>query len=485
MVRFSIVSKIIGQLLFLEAAMMMVCLVMAICYREDDVMAFLISMVFTVCGGLVFKFYGRNAGNELNRREAYLVVALIWVVFCAFGMLPLLISGYVPSVTDAYFETMSGFTTTGATIIDDVECLPHTILFWRSLTHWIGGLGIVFFTIAILPSVVGGSIKVFAAESTGPMQTKMHPRLSTDAKWIWMVYLAITAACVLSFRVAGMGLFDCVCYSMSIAGTGGFATHNDSLAHFGSPAIEYIGTLFQFLAGMNFTLIYVVLFKGQIKKLFINSEFKLYCWVIAVSTALIAYFLVSRSGYELDDAVRHALFQTVTFITTTGMFSDDAGLWPHFTWVVLGFCMFIGSCAGSTSGGFKCIRGVMVLKIIRNELRQILHPNAVLPIKINRQNIQMSHVPSLLAFFVTYILICLFASTVIILSGVDDTNSITIALSSISNVGPALGKTIGPTMSWSSLPEGVKWLCSLLMLIGRLEIMTVLVLFTRGFWKEN
>lgn len=485
MVRFDIVSKIIGQLLFLEGGMMLSCLVMALCYREDDAMAFLISMMLTICSGLIFKYLGRNAGNELNRREAYLVVALIWVVFCAFGMLPLLISGYVPSVTDAYFETMSGFTTTGATIIDDVECLPHTILFWRSLTHWIGGLGIVFFTIAILPSVVGGSIKVFAAESTGPIKTKMHPRLSTDAKWIWTVYLAITASCVLFFHAAGMGLFDSVCFSMSIAGTGGFATYNDSLAHFNSPSIEYIATVFQFLAGMNFTLIYVVLFKRQFTKLLTNSEFKLYCFVIAIATSLIAYFLVSRSGYGASDAVRHALFQVVTFITTTGMFTDDAGQWPHFTWVVLGFCMFIGSCAGSTSGGLKCIRGVMILKIIRNEFKQILHPNAVLPIKINRQNIQMNHVPSLLAFFVTYILICLLAATVIILAGVDDTNAITIALSSLSNVGPALGNTIGPTMSWSSLPEGVKWLCSLLMLIGRLEIMTVLVLFTHSFWKEN
>lgn len=282
-----------------------------------------------------------------------------------------------------------------------------------------------------------------------------------------------------------MGLFDSVCFSMSIAGTGGFATYNDSLAHFNSPSIEYIATVFQFLAGMNFTLIYVVLFKRQFTKLLTNSEFKLYCFVIAIATSLIAYFLISRSGYGASDAVRHALFQVMTFITTTGMFTDDAGQWPHFTWVVLGFCMFIGSCAGSTSGGFKCIRGVMILKIIRNEFKQILHPNAVLPIKINRQNIQMNHVPSLLAFFVTYILICLLAATVIILAGVDDTNAITIALSSLSNVGPALGNTIGPTMSWSSLPEGVKWLCSLLMLIGRLEIMTVLVLFTHSFWKEN
>ncbi len=485
MVNFGIVSKIIGQLLFLECGMMLVGLIMAMCYREDDVMAFALSMVATACGALVFKYFGRNAGNELNRREAYLVVALIWVVFCAFGMLPFLISGYIPSVTDAYFETMSGFTTTGATIIDDVECLPHTILFWRSFTHWIGGLGIVFFTIAILPSIVGGSIKVFAAESTGPMKSKMHPRLSTDAKWIWMVYLALTAACALLFCLFGMEVFDSVCYSMSITGTGGFAPHNNSIAHYGSDAIEYIATLFQFLAGMNFTLIYVVMFKGQVGKLYRNSEFKLYCSVIAVSTLIIMYFLVSRSGYDVERAFRVSLFQVVTFITTTGMFSDNAGLWPHFTWVVLGICMFIGSCAGSTSGGFKCIRGVMVLKIIRNEFKQILHPNAVLPVKINGQNVQMDKVPSLLAFFVSYILICLVASMVIILSGVDDTNSITIALSSISNVGPALGSTIGPTMSWSSLPDGIKWLCSLLMLIGRLEIMTVLVLFTRSFWKEN
>lgn len=485
MVRFSIISKIIGQLLFLEAGMMLVCLIMALCYHEDDVMGFLTSMMLTTCGGLVFRYMGRNAGNELNRREGYLIVALVWVVFCAFGMLPLLISGYVTDVTNAYFETMSGFTTTGASILDDVECLPHTILFWRSLTHWIGGLGIVFFTIAILPSIVGGSIKVFAAESTGPFKTKMHPRLSTDAKWIWMVYLAITVTCAVLFNVSGMEMFDSVCYSMSIAATGGFATHNDSLAHYGSSTIEYIGIIFQFLAGMNFTLIYVVMFKGQISKLFRNSEFKLYCSIIAVSTTIIMYFLINDSGYTLSNALRQALFQVVTFMTTTGMFTDNAGVWPHFTWIVLGFCMFTGSCAGSTSGGFKCIRCVMILKIIRNEFKRIIHPNAVLPIKINLQNVQTTHVPSLLSFFVTYILICLFAAMVIILSGIDSTNSITIALSCISNVGPALGGTIGPTMSWSILPDGIKWFCSLLMLVGRLEIMGVLVLFTHSFWKEN
>ncbi len=482
---FGIISKIIGQLLFLEAGMMLSGFILALCYREDDMMAFLISMIFTLCGALTLKYFGKNAGNELNRREAYLMVALTWGVFCVFGMMPFLISGYIPSVTDAYFETMSGFTTTGATILDDVERLPHAMLFWRALTQWIGGLGIVFFTIAILPSIVGGSVRVFAAESSGPMKSKMHPRLSTDAKWLWMVYLALTAGCAVLFNVVGMEPFDSVCYAMSIAGTGGFATHNDSLAHYGSNAMEYIATLFQFLAGMNFTLIYIVIFKGKFSGLSKNSEFKFYCLVTAVSTAIIMYLLADRNGYDMERAFRCALFQAVTFITTTGMSNDNAGAWPHFSWVVLGVCMFTGACSGSTSGGFKCIRGVMILKIMRNELRQILHPNAVLPIKMNGHNIHTARVPSLLAFFATYILTCLVAATILIISGVDDTNAITIALSTISNVGPALGDTIGPAMSWGALPEGIKWFCALLMLIGRLEIMTVLVLFTHSFWKEN
>lgn len=485
MVNFRIVSKIIGQLLFLESAMMAACLVMAFCYGEDDAMAFMLSMILTVCGGMIFKYMGRDAGNDLNRRDAYLVVTVTWVIFCIFGMMPFLIGGYITNVTDAYFETMSGFTTTGATILDDVERLPHGILFWRSLTHWIGGLGIVFFTIAILPSLVGGSMKVFSAEATGPVKSKMHPRLSTNAKWIWTVYLVLTVSCVLLFWLAGMGWFDSVNYAMSIAGTGGFATHNDSIRYFQSPDIEYIGIFFQFLAGMNFTLLYIVAFKGKLRSLTSNSEFRFYCNVIIIATAVIMYLLMTQCGYETERAFRSALFQVVTFITTSGLFNDDAGTWPHITWIVLAACMFIGSCAGSTSGGFKCIRGAMVLKVIRNELRQILHPSAVLPIKVNGQNISQAKVPTLLSFLAAYVLICMAATTVMILEGISNTNALTIPLSCMSNVGPTLGTDISPTMSWSSLPDNIKWVCSLLMLIGRLEIMTVLVLFTRAFWKDN
>ena len=377
MVNFRIVSKIIGQLLFLESAFMLCSLGVALYYNEDDIMAFLISMIATVGSGLVFRYAGRNSANNMSRRDAYLVVTATWIIFSIFGMLPYIVGGYITNLADAYFETMSGFTTTGATILDSVEILPHGILFWRSLTQWIGGLGIVFFTIAILPSMVGGSVKVFAAEATGPIRSKMHPRLSTSAKWIWSIYLTLTIGCIMAYMAAGMGVFDSFTYSMSTTATGGFSTHDDSTEFFRSPAIEYISILFQFLSGINFTLLYMILFKGRVRALLTNSEFRLFTTIVFSATAWIMYLLITRLGYDVEHAFRSALFQVVSFITTTGLFNDDAGAWPHITWVILGACMFLGSCAGSTSGGFKCIRGVMVLKILRNEFRRILHPDFV------------------------------------------------------------------------------------------------------------
>ena len=485
MVDFKIVSRIIGQLLFLEAAFMVACLVMSFVYRENDGIAFMISILLTTCGGIMFRMLGREAGNNLNRRDAFLVVTAAWVIFSFFGMFPFLFSGYITNFTDAYFETMSGFTTTGATIFDDVEQLPHGLLFWRSLTQWIGGLGIVFFTIAILPSMVGGSMKVFAAEATGPIKSKMHPRLSTSAKWLWSIYLALTVACGVSYWLAGMGWFDSLNYSMTTTATGGFSPHNDSTLHFHSAAIDYISILFQFLAGMNFILLYSIVFKLQFKNLRQNSEFKLYTGTIGLATLWIMLMLIFNCGYDIEQAFRSALYQVVSFITTTGLFNDDAARWPHITWVILGACMFIGSCAGSTSGGFKCIRGVMIVKVIQNEFKRILHPNAVLPVKVNGQSIPQSKIYTLLSFFAVFVIMCLFASTVMIALGIDHVNAITISLSCVSNVGPTLGTEIGPVMSWSELPSIAKWLCSLLMLMGRLEIMTVLVLFSKSFWNEN
>ena len=485
MVNWHIIFKIIGSLLFIEAFFMAWCVGMSFYFQEDDTLAFLLSMLITFGSAFLFLLLGRKAKNTLSRHDAFVVVTAIWVIFSFFGMFPFLIHGCITNVTDAYFETMSGFSTTGASIFDDVECLPHGILFWRSLTQWVGGLGIVFFTIAILPSLVGGSVKVFAAEATGPIKAKMHPRLSTTAKWIWSIYLLLTIGCGVSFWIAGMDWYEALNYSMTTTATGGFSIHNDSFSNFQDPSIDYIAILFEFLAGINFTLLYVSVFKARYKELFKNSEFRLYISIVVLATVSLVTILFTQMGYDLEKAFRTGLFQVVSFMTTTGVFSDDVALWPHITWIILGALMFVGACAGSTSGGFKCIRGVMTLKTLRNNFRQILHPNAVLPVKINGSSVPQARIVALFAFFTLFMCMILVTAAIMIISGIDTINSIVIALSCVSNIGPTLSNDIGANITWSGMPDYIKWILSLFMLMGRLEILTVLVLFTPSFWRDN
>ncbi len=485
MLNIKLIYKIIGSLLFLEAVFLLICLGISLFYMEDDMLAFLLSFIIIIIGGILFRYAGRNATNTLGRRDAYLLVTLTWIIFSLFGCLPFLASGYVSSPTDAFFETMSGFTTTGASVIDDVERLPHALLFWRSLTQWIGGLGIVFFTIAIIPSLVGGNMKVFSAEATGPIRAKMHPRLTTTAKWIWSIYLLLTVGCAAAFYIFGMSIFDCLNYAMTVTATGGFSTHNDPTGYYHSAGIDYSSIVFMFLAGISFTLLYTSIFKGRIKQLFKNSEFKLYCALVIICTLLIVFFLCIYNKYTVADAIRYGLYQVVSFLTTTGVFNADAAQWPHFTWVVLCVCMFFGGCAGSTAGGFKCVRGVMILKIVRNEFKRILHPKAILPVKVNDTNINYSAQVTLMAYFAAYMFLALLSYLVMVLTGIDNTNAITVALSCASNIGPTLSLEIGPSMSWTTLPIAVKWILSALMLMGRLEIFSVAILFTPEFWKDN
>ena len=480
-----LICKILGTLLWIEAAFMSLGLILAICHMESDIMAFAVTVGVALLVGTALRLLGRHATNTLGRRDAYLLVTIVWIAFAAFGMLPFLIGGYIDHVTDAFFETMSGLTTTGATVIDKVEGLPHGILFWRSLTQWIGGLGIVFFTIAVIPSFVGGSIKVFAAEATGPIKSKMHPRLTTTAKALWGVYILLTAVCAFCFFIFGMSPFDAVNYAMTVTATGGFATHDASTGYFNNAAIDYTAIVFMFLSGVSFALLYASLLQGKIKQLFKNAEFRFYTALTFAATAVIFYFLLRYNHYTLSDAIRYALFQVVSFVTTTGMFNEDAAQWHHITWVVLSLCMFFGGCAGSTASGFKCARGVIALKILRNEVRRMVHPKALLPVKVNNTSVHSPSQITLLAFFIAYITLCFTAYFIMILAGVDSTNSITIALSCGSNVGPTLGLEIGPTMSWSILPPLVKWILSGLMLMGRLEIFTVLVIFSPSFWKNH
>ena len=480
-----LICKILGTLLWIEAAFMSLGLILALWHRESDITAFALTVGITALVGTALRLTGRHATNTLGRRDAYLLVTIVWIAFAAFGMLPFLIGGYIDHVTDAFFETMSGLTTTGATIIDQVEGLPHGILFWRSLTQWIGGLGIVFFTIAIIPSFVGGSIKIFAAEATGPIKSKMHPRLTTTAKALWGVYLLLTVVCALLFFIFGMSPFDAVNYAMTVTATGGFATHDASTGYFNNAAIDYTAIVFMFLSGVSFALLYASLFQGKVKQLLKNAEFRFYTALTLAATAVIVYFLLRYNHYTVSDAIRYALFQVVSFVTTTGMFNEDAAQWHHITWVVLSLCMFFGGCAGSTASGFKCARGVIALKILRNEVRRMVHPKALLPVKVNNTSIHSPSQITLLAFFIAYITLCFIAYFIMILAGMDSTNSITIALSCGSNVGPTLGLEIGPTMSWSILPPLVKWILSGLMLMGRLEIFTFLVIFSPSFWKNH
>lgn len=485
MVNFKLLYKILGSLLFLEAAFLICCLIIALVYGESDSLAFLTTILITVCVGSVLKFMGREAENRMGRRDAYLVVTLTWIIFSLIGALPFLISGYMDNFTNAYFETMSGFTTTGASIIDDLDNYPHGLLLWRSTTHWIGGLGIVFFTVALLPSLVGGgSVKVFSAEATGPIKSKLHPRLSTTAKWIWTVYTLLTLTCAISYWICGMGVFDAVNHSMATTATGGFGTHSSSIAYFQSPTIEWVCTIFMLLSGVNFSLIYLSFFKGGLKNLINDPEFKCYTFIVSMSAAIICLMIMIENNYTFANGIRQAMFQVAAFITTTGFYSDDAAEWPRVTWIILTFCMFSGACAGSTSGGFKCVRSVMVMKVIKNQIKLIIHPKAILPVRVGGQNIHSSATSTLLAFLSLYVIIILVASTLFVFMGVEDTNAITISVSSMGNVGPTLGNMIGPTSSWNCLPDAAKWLSTVLMLTGRLEIFSVFVLFTPAFWKE-
>lgn len=492
LINYKLILKIFGALLLGEALLMMVPLLVTIFHVDDrndnaDLLGFIFGILITVIVALLCRYYGQPEKESMMRKESFLVVTFTWIIFSVFGSLPFLMSGLLPNFTDAYFETMSGFTTTGATVVNDIERYPSGLMLWRSMTQWIGGLGITFFTIAILPGfAAGGSMKVFSAEATGPLRTKMHPKLSTNAKLIISVYLVLTVLCCLMFWAEGMTLFDAINYSMSTTATGGFSTHNSSFMGYNTASIDFTMTLFMFLSGANFTLLYLSTIKRQPYKLFKDSEFRFYTTTIAVATVFVAlYITFTGPQYNLFTALRKSLFHVVAFMTTTGTFSDNVyDTWPRIAWMVLILLTFIGGCAGSTSGGMKSIRAVMLIKIVKNELRKLLHPKAVLPLKINGQNIDVSRQTSLLAFLVVYVMLIFATFCVLMIFDGDwltTRNAFSISISSATNVGPSLSEA----PSWMPLSAASKWFCSFLMLMGRLEILSVLILFSKSFWRER
>lgn len=477
------IYRVLGFLLLIETAMILLCVGVSTYYESNDLRSFLLTALITTGVGMVFLWIGRHAEHQLTRRDGYLIVTCSWLLFSLFGMLPYYLSGYIPNITNAFFEAMSGITSTGATILDEVEILPHGLLFWRSMTQWVGGLGIIVFTVAVLPIFGINGTQVFAAETSGPKVDKIHPRIGITARWIWIIYTSLTALLVVLLWLGGMSWFDSVCHAFTTTGTGGFSTHTASIAYFNSPYIEYVLSIFMFISGINFTLL-LLFATGHFKKTWHDAELRFYfCCIIAVTIFITAVLFVQQ-GMDGEQAFRTALFQVVSIQTSTGFATSDYMTWPSVAWAMMPLLMIIGACAGSTTGGMKCIRMVILSKITKNEFRRLLHPNAVLPVRVNRQVISTNIKSTVLAFSFLFLIITIVCILALLAMGVGFAESIGVVISSMGNTGPGLG-AFGPAFSWNNLPEAAKWICTILMLLGRLELFTVLLIFTPGFWKKN
>ena len=481
-VSYRFIAHLTGLLLAFESMLLLACCCVSMIYGERDLMSFVISFAVCLSVSAILLIYGRRKKCAMSRNEGYIVVALSWVFFSVFGMVPYLWGGFIPNITDAFFETMSGFTTTGATRLDNIESMPHGILFWRSLTQWIGGLGIVCFTIVLLPGFGASSQMLYLSEATGVTHNKLCPKTRVMARYIFMVYILLTAVESALLMAGGMGLFDAVCHSMTTTATGGFSTKQASIAYWHSPYIEYVVSLFMLLSAINFSL-YIVACKSKWKQLRKNTELKWFACSVGLLTLVISVVLFLNNGYGVEEAFRKSLFQVATCHTSCGFATDDYNLWPPFTWMLLIFAMLSGGCTGSTSGGVKNLRLIIIANCIRNQFRQILHPRAVLPVRAGFP-FDNKLVTTVLVFFAAYLSVAFIGWTLLMAFGVDFTEAMSTVISAMGNVGPGLG-SFGPAFSWAALPDAAKWILSSLMLIGRLEIFGFLLIFYRSTWKGS
>ena len=481
-VSYRFVAYLIGLLLAFESMLLLACCCVSIIYGERDLMSFIVSFAVCLSVSAILLVYGRRRKCAMSRNEGYIVVALSWVFFSVFGMVPYLWGGFIPNITDAFFETMSGFTTTGATILDNIESMPHGILFWRSLTQWIGGLGIVCFTIVLLPGFGASSQMLYLSEATGVTHNKLYPKTRVMARYIFMVYILLTAVESALLMAGGMGLFDALCHSMTTTATGGFSTKQESIAYWHSPYMEYVVSIFMLLSAINFSL-YIVAFKSKWKKLREFVELKWFACSVGLLTLIISAVLFLNNGYSAEEAFRKSLFQVATCHTSCGFATDDYNLWPPFTWMLLIFAMLSGGCTGSTSGGVKNLRLIIIANCIRNQFRQILHPRAVLPVRVGGL-FDNKLLTTVLVFFAAYLSVAFIGWTLLMAFGVGFTEAMSTVISAMGNVGPGLG-SFGPAFSWAALPDAAKWILSSLMLIGRLEIFGFLLIFYRSTWKGS
>lgn len=476
-----LIIKTLGLVLLCEAALLLPSFLLSLARQETDARALFFCLLLTASvGGLMM--LARPHSTQVGYREGFVIAALAWFFCALFGALPYLFTGTLDSLADAFFEAMSGFTTTGASVIKDVEVLSHGLLLWRSTTHWLGGMGIIVLTLALIPSLKIAGMQLFKAEVPGPTKSKMVPRIVNTSRELYKVYLIITAAEIVLLKLAGMDLFDAVIHTFGTVATGGFSSKNLSIGAYDSLAIELIITFFMIICGMNFALHFYLL-KGKWRPLWEDSETRLYLGIIAASTLLIGWELSSTLGLSWGQALRQALFQVSSIITTTGFASADFDSWPPFSKFVLLALMFIGGCAGSTGGGIKSARLLILIKAVSRQVTRLLHPQAVVPVRLGTGVVSREVVESVQNFFFLYIMILAAATLAIAALGIDMLSSLSAVAATLGNVGPGFG-LVGPMTNYADLPEAAKWILSLCMLTGRLEIYTVLVFFSIKTWRD-
>lgn len=545
MINYKVILRVLGHLLIIEGVFLLISFLVSLFYLDTDPdpasRELIISTAITLLTGGILGFTARNASVDFGKREGYIIVSIVWIVFSFFGSLPFYISGSIPTYTDAFFETMSGFTTTGASILNDIEAMPHGLLFWRSLTQWLGGMGIIVLSLAILPLLGIGGMQLFVAEVPGPTPDKLHPRVKETAKRLWAIYIIFTVSEVILLLLGGMSLFDAINHAFTTMATGGYSTKQASIAHWDSSYIHYVIVVFMFLAGTNFTLSYFAMHL-KFKKVWQNEEFRYYVGFIAAFTVIITlglYFIDNREAhynvqnineatvqiyenleklegkiteeeYELlkktyeqiepsfsilsDDKItiprrtleqsfRDSLFQVVSIMTTTGYATSDYLSWISFLTVLIFVIMFFGGSAGSTGGGPKIVRLVLLLKNSYLEFKRLIHPNAVIPVRLNHHAVSPEIVTNVLAFFVFYILMFVIGTIAMSVLGLDLETSMGAVIACLGNIGPGIGD-VGPVSNFYHLPALGKWILSFLMLVGRLELFTVIILLSKAFWKK-
>jgi trk system potassium uptake protein TrkH len=477
------ILRVIGFILILEALFMFISAAIACYYQGADLHGLLWSAAITlVCGLTIFLSLGFQKVHIIGKREGYLSVALSWISFALFGSLPFCLSGEIPSFTDAFFESMSGITTTGASILTDVEAVSRGLLFWRSLMQWLGGMGIIVFSLALMPLLGGGAAQLFDAESTGLTHDKFRPRVTQMAKRLWSIYLILTLLLFFLLALSNMSFFDAVCHSFTTVSTGGFSTRQNSIAYWDSMYIESVMMVFMIIGAINFSLLYFLI-NGRFRKFFRDEELRWFLAVITLVVLITGIDLFINKDYSFPSSLRVSAFQVISIITTSGFSTANYSLWGSFYLFLYMLVMIVCGCAGSTSGGLKMVRTVVLAKNTFCEFKRLIHPRAIIPVRLNGSALAFGIVERLLAFAFLYICIIFVSWGILSLTGMSLERALGSSVSALGNVGSSLGSP-DSSGSYADMTGFAKWYLSFLMVAGRLEIFTILILFTPDFWKR-